>query len=280
MRAWVLGACLAAIASARAEPVPSDAKAFTRYMADRLHRTVPGLEVSVKDELVLEGKIGSAPPESMHLERLYDVCSKEAVRCDAAIESYLATAGEVVRDRAKPVELARVRLALRSAAYVSEARRRAGPDALFAQPLVPGLFVVAVVDYPKTLRMVNKSDLEQLKLTEQQLFDAGRRNLRAAQRPLAEVAKPPQEGSIGAVSDDSYSSARILFHDDWAGLAAQLGTLVVMVPSPDIVLYAPGTNPEVIDALRTLGVEAARRTPMPLSTAVLRWTSDGWQELK
>ena len=58
------------------------------------------------------------------------------------------------------------------------------------------------------------------------------------------------------------------------------GQLVVMVPTPDLLLYGDGSTPMAVDVLRKYGLEMARKSTRPLSPVVLRWTPTGWEELR
>lgn len=130
-----------------------------------------------------------------------------------------------------------------------------------------------------SLKWVGEKELKKLNLSEPGLFDLGRQNLRKLQRPLSEVAKIPVGDAVGSIAEE-FAFSRLLFPEDWASMAKALsGKLVVMVPNPNLLVYGDGSSALKIDALRTLGAEAARRSEQPLSDTILVWTEKGWKEL-
>jgi hypothetical protein len=269
--------------TAASQSVPTNEEAFTVFVGNRLSQELPDFALRPSGRLRLEGKRPDGESTGqLNLERVYTFCARNTVHCSVAIDEYAKGVGEIVRDRMRPIDKSMVRLALRPQAYVSEIIQHMGasPAPIFARPFAADLAIVPVLDFTRSIRFVAERDLEKLGITEQELFQVAEQNLRTSLRPLAEVAPAPVANSIGRIGDE-YASVRIVFHDDWSELAARLNQqLIVMVPAPDLLLYGSGATPVAIDALRSLGMEAARRSQRPLSPAVLRWTSAGWEQLK
>lgn len=276
----VLLALLAPLA-ALAQSVPGDERGFTGYVAERLRRAMPELVFKPAgplgvDAATAEGKAAGR----LGLERVWQFCTRNYERCPKAIEEYVGGITEILREQTGPIAAARVRLVIRPEDYVVQARRQMaeGKAELLARPLVPGLWVVPVVDSPRSMRMVVKQDLAALKLDEEALFELGRRNLREQLKPLGDVARVPRPGEIGRLGEDDYESSRLLLHGEWAELAERMKhQLVVMVPASNLLIYGEASNAQALQGLRALGREAARGSTRPLSLTLLRWTVAGWE---
>ena len=270
-----------AAAAALAQQVPLDEKGFTGYVAEQLRKVAPTLTFRMVENLGVdaatkEGKVVGR----LGLERVWQFCTRNRDRCAGAVTQYVEGMAEVLSDQTRPVERAQVRLVVRPDDYVSQARRQMAENKveLLARPLVANLWIVPVVDTPRTMRLVTKDDLAALKLDEEAVFELGRRNLREQIRSLDQVAAPAQGNAIGRLGEDDYESSRLILHAEWADLAARMqNQLVVMVPASNLLIYASGATPAGLDALRELGREAARGSPRPLSLVMLRWTVAGWE---
>jgi hypothetical protein len=108
---------------------------------------------------------------------------------------------------------------------------------------------------------------------------AAQENVQASLKPLAESAKPVGSGQIGTVTGSVYEVGRVALHQQWAQLAsAQQGTLLVALPTTDVVLYVSESTPAAIEALRALSKNTAAKASNPLSpTIVLKWGNDRWE---
>jgi hypothetical protein len=271
----------AASLGALAQNVPSDEKGFTGYVAERLRRAMPDLAFRPSGALALnaaepDGRVASR----LGLERLWQFCTRNYERCPQAVDDYVRSITAMLREQTSPIASAKIRLVVLPEDYVVQARRQMaeGKAELLARPLVPGLWVVPVVDSPRSMRMVVQEDLAALKIDEEALFELGRRNLREQLKPLAEVARVPRPGEIGRLGEDDYESSRLVLHAEWAELAERMKhQLVVMVPASNLLIYGEASNVQAIEGLRALGREAARGSQRPLSLALLRWTVAGWE---
>ena len=105
---WLMSvaAIAGAMSAASAHAAPADAPAFTRYVAERLHRSVPEVGFVVKADLALEARAAGerAGASLISLARLYDFCERRRASCDDAVEQFLDSAAEVMRERTKPAE--------------------------------------------------------------------------------------------------------------------------------------------------------------------------------
>lgn len=271
----------AASAGALAQSIPSDEKGFTRYIAERLGRAMPELVFKPAGPLGVEaaGADGKAAGR-LGVDRVWQFCTRNYERCTEAVDEYVGGISEILREQTSPIAASKIRLVVRPEDDVVQARRQMaeGKAELLARPLVPGLWVVPVVDSPRSMRMVVKQDLVALRLDEEALFELGRRNLREQLKPLADVAHVPRPGEIGRLGEDDYESSRLLLHTEWAELAERMRhQLVVMVPASNLLLYGEASNAQAVEGLRALGREAARGSQRPLSLTLLRWTVAGWE---
>lgn len=258
-----------------AQSVPLEEAAFTEYMAQALRHEVGDVPVSVKGSLTLS--IGSL---QANLDRVYGFCRKNESACASESDRYAKGVAQVIKAQNAPIDKAEVRLVVRSSEYIKRAQASLGSDApaLQFRPLVEGLVSVAVLDTPRAVRPLDDRDLRKLELSQEQLFELGRQNLRSILKPLGESAKPVTGGQIGTLPRNFYEVGRVAVHADWETLAtAQNGTLLLALPTTDAVLYIAESSPAAIDALRALARDTASKAPNPLSPAVLRWTKVRWE---
>lgn len=281
-RAFLVGWMLCFSACLHAQAIPLDEDGFARWVAERVGRDLADFGVRPVGRLTLEGKRADGESTGqLNLDRLYAFCQREAARCAEATEHFAKGVTEVVRERSRPIERAMVRLVVRPRPYVDQILQKMGEGALLARPLTPDLAIVPVLDFTRSVRFVGAKDLATLGVTQDELFTLGEGNLRAGQRPLAEVAKVPVGQALGSITGEDYASSRILFHADWKDLSGKLNQqLVAMIPAPDIVLYGDGSTPRGLEALKTLGRDMARQSQRPLSPMLWRWTEAGWEPVK
>jgi hypothetical protein len=53
-----------------------------------------------------------------------------------------------------------------------------------------------------------------------------------------------------------------------------------MAPAYDTLIYGDGSTAVGVDALRTLGIQIARQSEVPLSRTVFRFAGDHWEVVK
>jgi hypothetical protein len=275
---------LAFVATANAEAPPSQEDVFTQVAAQRIASELPDYKIIPTAILKLEGRHDNGDTTGqISLERMFAFCAKTPEKCDAAMDDFSKLVANAVTERNLPIEAGMVRLAVRPVPYVERMRAQMGasPVPVYARVLVPGVALVPVADLAKSVRFVGERDLPKLGVTEEQLFALGEKNLRAMQKPLAEVAPVPGKVAVGQITGEEYAASRLAFHDDWRALADKMHhQLLVMAPSPDLVLYTDGSKKANVEALRKQGQELVQKSTRPLSSAVLRWTQTGWDEVK
>jgi hypothetical protein len=266
--------------SASWQPMPSaeELNAFTDRVADRLRARLGNTPVDVKGPLTL-----SVGELQANLDRVFSFCNRDAAKCDAEIERYVAGVDESIRLVREPVSRDDVRLVVRTTEYFARLQGSVDKSALMPQPrkLAEGLVVLPAADSPKTIRiLISAEPLKELNLSTEELYRLGDANLRKSLKPIMQAAKPVGKSQIGSIEPNQYNSGRLALVDSWAPLAqAQGGVLIVCAPATDTILYISEDTPSAIDALRELAKSALKRAPNPLSDKMLRWTSDGWQEV-
>jgi hypothetical protein len=177
-----------------------------------------------------------------------------------------------------------LRVVVRPAAYVESLRKaaQANPDAApVAVPFAGPLEVVAVLDFPRSVGVVQRATLQRLGLSDAEAMARARANTRAALAPLSQVARPlplPPR-SIGTLTGHGfYESSRLADHAAWEPIARGAeGQLLVLAPEIGTVLYTDSAQPNALIALLALGTLAAREAERPLPLVVLAWSRDGWQ---
>ena len=262
----------------------ADEASFTKQVLDRLSREVPELRIEIASPLTLRiNQADGANILQANLDRIFAFCAKTAEQCDAAISQYVTGVSGVVKDRIRPIEASMIRLNVRPRKALDSAQQQLPPDAphLVLRPFVGELALTAVLDLPTAMRMLTNEDAKKLGISEDQVIEIGTNNLRASLKPLSAYPLPTADKSFRYVSDSPYESSRLILHPDWAPVAKALGgSLLVAVPSSDLIVYGRGDSQLAVDALRTLVRDAVRKTDRPLSTALFRWTESGWEEVR
>jgi hypothetical protein len=271
-------ALTALLAVAVAEDVPRDEAGFTDFVAAELRKQLSDTEIVVKGPLTLG--LGDL---QANLDRIFNFCRANPDGCTAQIDNYAKGTAEAYRDQHAPPTKEAVRLVVRTSEYVDGVRAAAkGPKPMQMQPrpLVEGLYVLPVIDNPRTVRLLGESDNAKLGLSADEIFDLGVANLKAELAPLMDVAKVAVPGSIGQLVGNVYNPSRMILLDSWAPLAkAQGGVLIVAIPATDAVFYVGEDKPAAIDALRTLTKTVMARAPSKLSGDLYRWRASGWEKV-
>jgi hypothetical protein len=271
----LLAGCLSIAAPAVGQSIPTDESGFTKYVAKRLRKQLPGERVRMQGPLTL-----SIAKTRANLDRVFSFCQRNSAGCAAEIETYVKGVADSRSGLGAEPPKESIRIILRSADYVEQVRRVQGESTpIQARALVEGLFAIPVFDLPRTTRLVHAGDYARLGVTPDQVYELGLANLRKALKPLP--AQPVGPGQIAAIPSDYFEPSRLVLHDSWRPLAqAQGGVLIVAVPATDKVIYMGDDSSEAITTLREFGRALAREVPNPLSETLLRWTPSGWEVVR
>lgn len=277
--AVVVTALLACPSGSRADDV-----SFTKQMAERLSRELPGLRVEIASALTLR-ILQADGTDLLHanLDRLSDFCARSAENCEAATAQYVGAMAETIQDHVRPIDASEIRLNVRARKGLEEAQRALPPEApeLLMRPFAGDLALVIALDFPATMRIFTSEDARKLGITEEQAIEIGRENLQATLNPLSDYPAPTGKQSIRYLDDSSYEASRMLLHAEWRAVAEALGgSLVAGVPSPDLLVYGRVDSAQSLDALRTFVYEAVRRAARPLSASLFRGSANGRDEMR
>ena len=276
---WTVLFLMMACSLGFAQGVPTDEEAFTKLAAERVGKELPEYRIAPAGALTLEGRRADGESTgTLSLDRVHAFCVRNAAQCDVALAQYSKAIAESVTDRNRPIEPDMVRLVVRPAEYADGLRKQvsAGGTTIYSHAVAPGLVSIPVLDFTRSVRFVNDKDLAKLALTEQQAFALGEANLRSHAKPFAEVAPVPHANSFGQIAED-YATSRLLMHDDWRSMSSQLnGTLIVLMPDPNVLLYGDGSTRAGVAALRAYATNIARKSTHPLPLVMLKWTDAGW----
>ena len=273
-------ACLALAASLAAAPafasddIPLDAASFTNYMAERLQKAITDVPVEVTGSLAVV--VGTAP---VNIERVFRDCAAAHGDCDEKFDRFVHAAAEAHAAQGTPVDAAAVRLVVRRREAVERTlQAMSGSPRVELEPMPGGLVAVPVLAAPRATMVLSGKSLDQLGLDHARLFELARKNMQQALAPLMDKARPVGPSQIGSIGGGPVDAGRITLPEQWAALAeAQHGTLVVALPTTDLVLYVSESTPAALDALAAFAKNSAARAANPLAPEVLlRWRDGHW----
>lgn len=199
-----------------AEEVPRDISAFTDAVAVELRQQVGEAKVIVMGPLTLG--LGGL---QLNLDRIFAFCRGNAAGCGAQVDSYVLGAAETYRTMTAPPDKSSVRLVIRTSEYIDSIRsvpKGTKPIAIQPRPFVDGLFVLPVLDSPRTVRYLSESDNAKLEMTADEVYQMGLANLSGQLRPIMEVAKAVKHGQIGQLAGNVYDPSRLILLDSWKPL--------------------------------------------------------------
>lgn len=278
IRSWISIFLLCVGSSAIA--APSSDEAFTREILRKLQMAVPTHHFEYRKPLELcDTTPGGKSLGNIYLDRVSQFAHSNPDVADLAIDDYVSKIGQAIADRERPISREDLRLAVRNHSVIqrSLAALGAGSKAAYPRSLAGDLDIVPVIDSPASIRYLGQRDLATLELSQQQAEAIAMRNMRLLQKPLADITKTPPRNGIGIINEE-YAASRLIWPEDWANLAKSAGgNLVVMAPTYDTVIYGAGTTAIQVDALRSLGLNIAKHSQVPLSATVLRLTHEGWE---
>jgi hypothetical protein len=151
------------------------------------------------------------------------------------------------------------------------------------RPWVGPLTLAYVIDTPDTIGSLGAAGQAQLGLDDDELYGLALANLRRAFDDDLEVLRgapfSPATPSLRVVRPpDSYGAARLILHERWAPLAAEVrGDLLAAAPARDIALHVDSAAARDLWSIRWLAQEMYRNEPHPIHPAVFKWTPRGWE---
>lgn len=269
--------------------VPRDQEGFGRFVADQVIAALPVAAVRIDTPLVLTLTLpGFAGEQQLPLARIWDYCQRNDSSCAATVGTYASDIAATAQAQGQGIDPARVRAVIRDRAFVDSSRKAlagtapGGKDAdIVAAPFTGDLWTVLVVEYPTGSTILQKSDLATLKLGPDEAMALARRNLAALLPPLSSLARRYLDGPVMFAIGGPYESSRLLLPETWAQVAKENGgKLVATAPGRDIVAYVQGDSKGDAVALRQFVQKTRQSQKYPVTSAVLRWTPEGWQAVE
>jgi len=263
---------------ARAAP-PTDPSGFTAFVAQSFRQARPADRVRIAGELALDIQ-APAGEFTTDLHTVYGGCGRFPEHCDDIVAMFVNKISAVHVDAPVAPKASQLRVVVRPEAYVDEMRRNAPPGAEpVAAPLAGGLWMIGAADMPTAIVMLNTAGLGSLKLSQAEILERGRRNMRADMIKALQGLEPPiaEHGVVAMIGDD-YESSLLAFPDLWAALAAKAGgDLYVAAPAREIVIVCRADHRQALSALKQAAAAAAVQSAKPLPLVVLRSTQKGWE---
>lgn len=172
---------------------------------------------------------------------------------------------------------------LEEAKRVGDASRAAGRGGIPGLPFGPALTVVLVVEDGERLAWVDSRTLEEIRSEDP--FELARENLRSrTTRPLRRKAITPGRDAWFVGENDGLDSGRLLLHDLWAPLKAEMpGELLVRVALRGVVFCCSNVPMDMgcVDAAVDHFVAGANaRGASTVESPWLAWTEQGWGQIE
>lgn len=248
---------------------------FTAGVAARMRAALPGATVTITEPRVLEIRYADGSKATQRLDNLWLQCQNNPDSCDSSTERVVRVMAERQGTRAPSRES--VLATVKDRDWLDEVEK-SGAVPPIARPFAGVLWKVYVVDLPDATRMLTPDDVQALKLGDEELDALALANLA---RLAADFHHEPVEAGSPVRSlhvGDSYESARLLLHDRWQELAAEVhGDLLACAPSRDYVYFVgSGESPETVATFRRRMKDISQTEAHSLVPQVLRWTPEGW----
>lgn len=275
IRALLIALALLSAAPARAQ---GDEAAFTEAAAARFRAALPGREVAVAGRLQLSVTTDGREAAEINLDRVWNFCrTASAADCEVSKANFIGAMVELLADQ-PPVTRAQLRVMVRGSDYCVGAQRNLAVDRVLAtRPGPPGLCALIVADYPRTMRLLELSDLAPLGLDAAQAWPlAERQTLAALPRPRSLAAL--DQHNAAAVVDYDYIPSLLLDADGWRAVAAR-GELLIAVPSDDMLIVVRAADVTDLAAFRATVRQQFEEAERGVSPHVYRWTERGWLPL-
>lgn len=150
------------------------------------------------------------------------------------------------------------------------AQSKSAPRPVYAE-LAGDIVVMIVEDRKDISRFIMSGEGMRFGLSNQDMMDAGRENLKRRVSRL----QIKEHGPVRSLSFDSdYNAALLLLPEVWASIPNLPADLVVAVPARDIVAFGDGADPEAVASLRRIA-----RMPSdgyPVTTLLLQRIRGRW----
>jgi len=268
--------CLAPPGAARTAGPPRNPAAFTEYVAGLLRQAAPDVKIKVTGPLTLDVD-GPGGPHTAMLDNMFDTCRRDRAGCEQTVAVYVSQMTTLWRTPPKPLVVSQLRVIVRPSAYVQSMRQDMRGAEPVAKPLIGDLWVIGAADQPTAIDLLTSQNLAPLNLTAEQAMARGRKNMRFAMLRLLKPALAASRDQIAGLTGDPYESSLLAFPELWAKVAeVEGGNLIVSVPARDVVLLTDGSGAHAVADLKQAAEQVMATADRPFSSAVYRWSADGW----
>jgi hypothetical protein len=274
-RALIL--CLLPTLALADTPKPSDSMQALILYYDAIHAAAPDLKIEIDEADISlklttpDGKDIRMYPDNLYLSLLQTTSEAERAAVmqtfvDTALKAYSA-------DPATPeLDLTAIYPVIRPALILPADVR----EKVVVQDFPGGLVEYWVQDSPGSTLSVNVDALKAAKLDVTSLQKLAIAN-------LTQKAQAVQMQSAGPMSmlllDGYYESSLLLLPEIWQGLDARMGSVVVAIPTREVVLLVDGTDTEAVAALRAVIQQPFQTQPYAISPDLFLWQTDHWTVL-
>jgi hypothetical protein len=255
--------------------IPKSAPAFTKFVARFIQDAMPEAKVAVAGRLRLDVET----PKGGHttdLHNVYSVCQRDPDTCIVEVTAFVGQMVVLYKADGTDVTRDALRIVVRPSGYVAAIRANPKRNKPLAAPLAGDYWMIAVIDQPTTVAMMDETDLPGLKLTPKEALAVAVANTRRVLRQSLEkeLAKGSERGMLGG---DYYVSSTVVFPDLWAPAAhAFKDNLLMTIPAGDVVPYSDGNQPGALPSIVHASDEVIAHANKPFSDNVFRWSPQGW----
>jgi hypothetical protein len=262
-------------ADAKVLGIPKSAPAFTKYVARFIQEAMPEAKVAVIGRLRLDVEA----PHGGHttdLHNVYSVCRRTPDICGVEVTAFVGQMVVLYKQGDTVATRDALRIVVRPSAYLAAIHANPKRNKPLAAPLAGDYWMIAAIDQPTTVAMMDENDLPALKLSAKDALSLAIANTRASLRQS--LQKELAMGSVrGMLDGDYYVSNTAAFPDLWAPAAhAFKGNLLIAIPAGDVVLYADGNKPGALTSIVHTADDVIAHAEKPFSDSVFRWSPKGW----
>ncbi len=279
-------ALLVMISSVSIAAVAMDEVGITREMFNRFKAAAPSLSFKITAPRTVQIK-GKQLEFTVSLDRVILFCSAnsveecEKVKRDFISKTVSSLSSYTLKDESNFTRTQLV-VAVRNTSNCREMEKglSASPKASEAilRPLAEGLCAVLQFDFPTTRRIASVADLTKLGLARDAAWTLAQAQTLKTLPKLTEV--PAATGGLYAVMNKEDAPSLMLDANAWRQLATQRGSLLVMVPSDNFLIFVSEKDAHGIAGLRDATEKNFAAAERGVSPLVYRWTNEGWQTVR
>ena len=207
-------------------------------------------------------------PDNLHLQLQ---TAESDVQRQGMVDGFVRNLVEGFAQSDRPIIAENIFPVIRRAGY---GQAQGGPQP-FAWPFVGGLQILFAEDLPTSLRYLTEAQITALSLTPETIGPIAMENFLRHEVPM----QIEGNGPYILISDGNYEASYLLDVGLWQRVDAKLGSVILIVPARDLVIFADGDIAGNEALLRGYAKQAIPEMSYPLSEAVLVWKGNHWEVL-